>query len=87
MAHTWPPRCHPLRTPHGNPQNASSAIDGVENAAPQWVHHDHHAEPALRYMDVDAEAAGLISHRERYEHFGDVDCFVGDPTMLIGVPV
>ena len=42
-------------------------------------------EPALRHMDVDAAAAGLIAHRELYEHFGDVDCFVGDPTQLSGV--
>ena len=44
-------------------------------------------EPALRYMDVNAESAGLIPHGERYEHFGDVACFVGDPTLVAtGVP-
>ena len=44
-------------------------------------------EPALRYMDVDAESAGLIPHGERYEHFGAVACFVGDPTLVAtGVP-
>jgi hypothetical protein len=35
--------------------------------------------PALRYMDVDPQRAGLLSHTERYEHFGEVECFVGDP--------
>ena len=34
--------------------------------------------PALRYMDVDPGRAGLSPHVERYEHFGDVECFVGD---------
>jgi hypothetical protein len=32
-------------------------------------------------MDVDTEAG------ERCEHFGTVDCFVGDPTLLTRVPV
>jgi Protein of unknown function (DUF2652) len=39
-------------------------------------------EPALRHMALDAEAAGLVAHRERYDHFGDVDCYVGDPTRF-----
>ena len=39
-------------------------------------------EPALRYMGLDAETAGLTPHRERYEHFGEIECFVGDPTSL-----
>jgi hypothetical protein len=34
--------------------------------------------PALEYMDVDPARAGLVPHAERYEHFGDVECFVGD---------
>ena len=41
--------------------------------------------PALRYMDVDPESAGLTPHGERYDHFGDVECFVGDPTLITGV--
>ena len=58
----------------------------LKNRVPRTADYVLFTEPALRYMDVDAEAAGLIAHRERYEHFGDVDCFVGDPTRLIGVP-
>lgn len=34
---------------------------------------------ALRHMQVDPAQAGLTPHTERYEHFGDVDCFVGEP--------
>jgi len=34
--------------------------------------------PALQYMDVDPAVVGLMPHTERYEHFGDVECFVGD---------
>jgi hypothetical protein len=33
-------------------------------------------EDALRWAGVDAAEAGLAPHRERYEHFGDVRCFV-----------
>lgn len=32
---------------------------------------------ALRHMGVDPGRAGLRPHVERYEHFGDVACFVG----------
>ena len=38
-----------------------------------------------RPIEGGTEAAGLIPHRERYEHFGTIDCFVGDPTRLTGV--
>jgi len=33
---------------------------------------------ALRYMGVDPGRAGLVPHVERYEHFGDVECYVGE---------
>jgi len=35
-------------------------------------------EAALRWIGVDPEREGLIAHRERYEHLGDVTCFVKD---------
>ena len=57
----------------------------LKNRVPRMADYVLLTEPALKYMDVDAESAGLIAHRERYEHFGDVDCFVGDPTRLTGV--
>jgi hypothetical protein len=41
-------------------------------------------EDALRWAGVDAAEAGLVPHSERYEHFGDVRCFVrevGEPEV------
>ena len=35
-------------------------------------------EAALRWAGVDPEQAGLLPHTERYEHFGEVRCFVRD---------
>jgi hypothetical protein len=35
-------------------------------------------EAALRWAGVDPDEAGLVPHTERYEHLGDVRCFVGD---------
>jgi PhnB protein len=34
--------------------------------------------PALQYMEVDPGHLGLVPHTERYDHFGDVECFVRD---------
>jgi hypothetical protein len=34
--------------------------------------------PALQYMEVDPGSLGFLPHTERYEHFGDVECFVRD---------
>ena len=31
---------------------------------------------ALQYMDVDPLRLGMLPHTERYEHFGDVECYV-----------
>jgi hypothetical protein len=35
-------------------------------------------EAALRWVGVDPTPAGLVAHTERYEHLGDVRCFVKD---------
>jgi hypothetical protein len=35
-------------------------------------------EAALRWLGVDPARAGLAAHTERYEHLGDVRCFVRD---------
>jgi hypothetical protein len=35
-------------------------------------------EPALRWVGVDPTREGLVEHTERYEHLGEVRCFVGD---------
>ncbi len=37
--------------------------------------------PALDYMDVDPAHFGMQPHTERYEHFGDVECYVDDLTI------
>jgi len=34
--------------------------------------------PAVTHMDVDPGRLGLVPHLERYEHFGDVECWVDD---------
>ncbi len=34
--------------------------------------------PALQYMGVDPVRLGLLPHTERYEHFGEVECYVED---------
>jgi uncharacterized protein DUF2652 len=33
-------------------------------------------EAALRWVGLSPSRAGLVAHTERYEHFGDVRCFV-----------
>jgi len=35
-------------------------------------------EAALRFTEVDPAGAGLVLHCERYDHIGDVRCFVKD---------
>jgi hypothetical protein len=35
-------------------------------------------EAALRWVGVDPSRAGLAAHTERYEHLGDIRCFVRD---------
>ena len=35
-------------------------------------------EPVLRSLGIDGERAGLLAHTERYEHLGDVHCYVRD---------
>jgi hypothetical protein len=35
-------------------------------------------EAALHWLGVDPARGGLMAHTERYEHFGDVRCFVRD---------
>ena len=43
-------------------------------------------EAALRWAGVDPTRAGLIAHVERYEHFGDVRCFVKQLGMPATLP-
>ena len=50
----------------------------LKNQVPRKADYVLVTRPALRHMDVDPGRAGLSAHIERYEHFGDVECFVGD---------
>jgi hypothetical protein len=50
----------------------------LKNQVPRKADYALLTRPALQYMDVDPLQAGLLPHTERYEHFGDVECFIGD---------
>jgi hypothetical protein len=43
-------------------------------------------EAALRWVGIDATGAGLVAHTERYEHLGDVRCFVRELAAFPGGP-
>jgi hypothetical protein len=43
-------------------------------------------EAAVRWIGIDPARAGLAAHRERYEHLGDVRCFVRDLEVPAGEP-
>jgi uncharacterized protein DUF2652 len=49
----------------------------LKNQVPRKTDYVLLTRPALHYMDVDPGPAGLSPHTERYEYFGDVECFVG----------
>jgi len=40
---------------------------------------------ALRYMEVDPDHLGLLPHTERYEFFGDVECWVRDVSYATAI--
>jgi len=40
-------------------------------------------EPTVEWLGIDAPGTGLVEHVERYEHLGDVRCFVGDATVPV----
>ena len=42
-------------------------------------------EAALGYMEIDPTAAGLVAHSERYQHLGEVQCFVAEPASIAGL--
>lgn len=51
----------------------------LKNGVPGKVDYLLFTTPALAYMGLDPGRAGLAPHTERYEHFGEVACFVGEP--------
>ena len=68
----------------GRAQTAGPDVILAHRLLKNGVRPDSHyallTRPALTYMDVDPTRLGLTAHRERYEYFGDVECFVGDLT-------
>lgn len=58
----------------------------LKNRVPQKDHYALLTRSALEYMAVDPSRLGLQPHTERYEHFGDVECFVGDLAMVTSRP-
>ncbi len=58
----------------------------LKNRVPQKADYALLTRPALAYMDVDPARLGLLPHTEYYEHFGEVECFVGDLADTRAVP-
>lgn len=50
----------------------------LKNAVPRGGDYTLLTRPALDQMDVDPAALGLTRHTERYEHFGEIECYVGE---------
>jgi len=50
----------------------------LKNGVPPGDDYALLTRPALRYMGVEPGELGLAPHTERYDYFGDVECFVGD---------
>ncbi len=50
----------------------------LKNGVPQTADYTLLTRPALDYMAVDPAHLGMTPHTERYEHFGDVECYVED---------
>jgi hypothetical protein len=65
----------------GRAQTAGADVILAHRLLKNGVRPDSHyallTRPALTYMDVDPTRLGLTEHRERYEYFGEVECFVG----------
>ena len=70
------------QTVGGRAQTAGPDVILAHRLLKNGVRPDSHyallTRPALNYMDVDPARLGLTAHRERYEYFGEVECFVGD---------
>lgn len=50
----------------------------LKNGVPRDADYALLTRPALQQMAIDPRRLGLLPHVERYEYFGDVECFVGD---------
>jgi hypothetical protein len=49
----------------------------LKNRVPQKANYALFTRPALQYMEADPVQLGLLPHTERYEYFGEVECFFG----------
>jgi hypothetical protein len=50
----------------------------LKNGVPRMADYTLLTQSAVQYMDVDPRRLGLVPHTERYEYFGDVECFLDD---------
>lgn len=70
------------QTVGGRPQAAGTDVilahRLLKNRVPRNTDYVLLTRSALRYMAIDPARAGFTPHTERYEHFGDVECFVGE---------
>jgi class 3 adenylate cyclase len=55
----------------------------LKNGVPRDADYALFTESALRYMGVDPTGYGFRPHVERYDHFGEVACFVGAITASV----
>ncbi len=66
----------------GHAQTAGPDVILAHRLLKNGVRPDSHytllTRPALTYMEVDPARLGFAAHTERFEYFGEVECFVGD---------
>ena len=72
------PRAHRRRPRADRRAGRDPRPPPAEERRPQTADYALLTRPALQYMEVDPARLGLLPHTERYEHFGDVECFVHD---------
>jgi class 3 adenylate cyclase len=69
------------QTVGGHAQTAGPDVILAHRLLKNGVRPDAHyallTRPALEYMDVDPSRLGFAAHTERFDYFGDVECFVG----------
>jgi len=70
------------QTVGGHAQTAGADVILAHRLLKNGVRPDAHyallTRPALTYMEVDPAELGLAAHTERFDYFGEVECFVGD---------
>jgi hypothetical protein len=70
------------QTVGGHAQTAGADVILAHRLLKNGVHPGAHyallTRPAVDYMEVDPARLGFAAHTERFEYFGDVECFVGD---------